>query len=415
MSSLAERLRPSARAAERLVGPAAKIWQRDLKLWRNEHKHHIVFWGPPGSGKTTLANMLAESSGLQVTQLSAVRDGVKEIRAAVDNAPGEIVFIDEIHRLNKAQQDVLLPIMEKNMAWILGATTESPTVSLNPAILSRVRTIYVASPKADSVSVALLNGLKKLAEEHPEKDTQHVTLIKNIAEDRLAKIAAGDVRLGLNLLESIFFCESPDDVEEVLKNIPRAFTAKKHYDWVSAMIKSLRGSSPDAALFYAMTALDSGEDPLFIFRRCVIFASEDVGNADPQALAIAVNGMRAFEAVGLPEGRIPLAQVVTYLASTVKSNKAYLAIETVRQWRTQAIEIDPQKSLAPPPELTRAGSEHYKYPHDFPNAFVKTRYLPETVAEIKKQTGPAYRPSDFGVEARLKERLQSLWDDKKQE
>lgn len=176
------------------------------------------------------------------------------------------------------------------------------------------------------------------------------------------------------------------------------------------MIKSMRGSDPDAALFYAMTALDGGEDPLFILRRCIIFASEDVGNADPTALGVAVNAYQAMQAVGLPEGRIPMAQAVTYLASTVKSNRAYAAIDTVREWRTQVVDTVGQNALAPPRMLTIAGKNEYQYPHSFPQSFVKTEYLPEAVARLRQKEGAAYKPSENGMEARLRARLTSLWN-----
>lgn len=408
MPTLAERMRPSCDHPEYLIGPAAKVWNRELEMWRTRHRFHVIFWGPPGVGKTTLCHMLSQASGLQAQSLSAVRDGVKDIRAAAEK--GGLVFIDEIHRLSKSQQDVLLPILEHNEAWVLGATTESPIVTLNPAIISRLRTIYIAAPTEADVVRSLEQGLALLISETPEASSKQERL-SGLIKSRLAKIAAGDVRLGLNLLESVFHAASDEDVEEILKNVPRSFTDKKHYDWASAMIKSMRGSDPDAALFYAMTALDSGEDALFLLRRCVIFASEDVGNADPQALSLAVSAYRAFECVGLPEGRIPLAQVVTYLASTVKSNKAYTAISTVREWRERATEQNANAG-APPFELTRAGAEKYRYPHDYPNAFVPFEYLPRAVSKLKETTGPAYKPSDFGVEQRLKQRLMDLWGSK---
>jgi putative ATPase len=415
-------MRPTAEHPERLVGAAAKLWNREFSTWRSENRFHAVLWGPPGSGKTTLARLLGESTGLRFTALSAVRDGVKDIRAAASSAPGQLLFIDEIHRLTKSQQDVLLPILEYAEAWVVGATTESPQVSLNPAILSRIRTLYVAPPTHADVARALQEGIKALENERqargagpfPQERRQR---LHDLANDAIPKAASGDVRFALNLLETLAGCEGSNAHEvaaqetEIFHNLHKAYTEKGHADFASAMIKSMRGSDPDAALYYAISALDEGEDPLFILRRCVIFASEDVGNADLNALQVAVNAYRAVECVGMPEGRIALAQAVTYLAGTVKSNRAYKAIEVVRDWKRQAeARVQDPSLLVPPKELRLAGKESYQYPHDFPGAFVAFEYLPPAVAAVRRAQGPAYLPSDVGVEKRLRERLASLWD-----
>jgi len=409
---LSERMRPDAAHPERVVGAARRIWNREFRMWLSENRFHAVLWGPPGSGKTTLARMLGEASGLTFTALSAVRDGVKEIRAAVEKHPGQILFIDEIHRLTKSQQDVLLPVLEYAECWILGATTESPMVSLNPAILSRIRTLYVAPPSHSEVVAALRAGIDRMEADRGESyepgKRKHLLAL---AENNVAKAAAGDVRFGLNLIENLAACATEEEEQELLHNLQRAYTDKGHYDHASAMIKSMRGSDPDAALYYAISAIDSGEDPLFVLRRCVIFASEDVGNADPQALAVAVNAYRAVECVGMPEGRIPIAQAVTYLAGTVKSNRAYMAISTVREWKKSAEEhLKEPSDLLPPRELTLAGKSEYKYPHAFPGSFVPFEYLPAAIASQREAQGPAYRPSEAGVEKRLRERLMELWD-----
>jgi putative ATPase len=408
VSLLAERLRPCFANPDFLVGNASKIWRRDLQQWLTQNKFHFILWGPPGSGKTTLARMLAEASGLHSVSLSAVRDGVKEIREAAGRNPGCLLFVDEIHRLSRNQQDVLLPILEESLVWVVGATTESPSVTLAPAILSRVRNIRVSPPTAGDIEKCLARALDVLRLENPSHEAHRLERLSKILSPKIVKAAQGDVRFALNTLESIFFCENPEDEEEILRNSLRAFTAREHYDWISAMIKSMRGSDPDAALFYAMMGLDAGEDPLYILRRCIIFASEDVGNADPQALLIAVNAYRAMECVGLPEGAIPLSQCVTYLASTAKSNRAYLAMHKVREWRREVVE-NKGAEIRPPKMLTKAGASEYRYPHDAPDAFVNAEYLPDTVARLRQRDGAAYVPADRGTESRILTRLKNLW------
>ncbi len=405
-------MRPSLSTEHYLTGAAKRIWNKDLQKWRDGSKFHFILWGPPGSGKTTLARLLGETCNTEFIMLSAVRDGVKEIRKAVDQHPQALIFIDEIHRLSKSQQDTLLPILEYAEAWIVGATTESPQTALTAPFLSRVRSIYISAPTKTDVITCLENGLKYLTEsEHKIFTAEKIDRLQNETIPKIAKMSAGDIRFGFNLFETIANCENTDEEESIYKNSLKAFTSKNHYNYVSAMIKSMRGSDPDAALFYAITALDAGEDALFIVRRCIIFASEDVGNADPQALTLATSTYKAIECVGMPEGRIPLAQCVTYLASTVKSNRAYIAIDKVRKWKAAAEENG--ASYQPPRELTLKGSELYKYPHDYENAFVHFDYLPNEILKIKKSTKePAYLPSDYGVEARLKNRLIELWEKK---
>lgn len=424
---LSERLRPDAHHLEGLVGPARALWGKEFKAWRERQRFHVVLWGPPGSGKTTLARLLGENVTEGFVSLSAVRDGVAEIRKAADARPGCVLFIDEIHRLNKAQQDTLLPILEHAVCWVVGATTESPQVSLTPALLSRLRTFYVAPPKESDVLGALARGFETLcadaapddartkaptaAAEASAGDTQDPVSKRARVQDtilpKIAKMAQGDVRFALNLLENVFHAETLEDEETIFRNTMRAYTAKQHYDFASAMIKSMRGSDPDAALFYAFAALESGEDPLFLLRRCIVFASEDVGNADPQALPLAVSALHAFQMVGMPEGRIPLAQAVTYLASTHKSNRAYVAIDTVKRWFAEASQTP--GGVSPPVALTIKGRDVYKYPHSFPNAFVRFDYLPPLVARAQRAQGRAYVPTEFGQEALLRARLTKLW------
>lgn len=406
---LSEYMRPNLESLDNLLGPARKIWDRDLKQWLTKNKFHFVLWGPPGSGKTTLIKLLCEANNQPFISLSAVRDGVKEIRDAVYKNPHSIIFIDEIHRLNTSQQDVLLPIMEQSEAWIIGATTESPRVSLNAPLLSRLRTIYISKLEQKDIILGLTKAISSLNSKNlvsfSEEKEKH--FLEN-SIPRIAKLSGGDLRFSLNLFESISNCLTFEEEEEIYKNTLKSFSAKNHYDYISAMIKSMRGSDPDAALFYAITSLDSGEDPLFILRRCIIFASEDVSNADINALTLANQAYAAVQNVGMPEGVIPLAQCVTYLASTVKSNKSYKAISKVRAWK--AIAQENGDSFEPPVPLTKRGASAYQYPHNFPNAFVNFQYLPESIQKIKKNENQnAYEPKDIGIESRLRARLKELW------
>jgi putative ATPase len=402
---LSERMRPSLENIDHLVGNANKIWRRDFQQWLNDQKFHLILWGPPGCGKTTLARLLAEKSGLQFITLSAVRDGVKEIRNAVEFVSGGLIFIDEIHRLNKAQQDSLLPILENSEAWVIGATTESPSVSLNPAILSRIRSIYVSPLLESDVQLALDFALKFLKEEG--HDFNFIELEEQVIP-KILKMNSQDLRFCLNLLENIAYCKTEEDKQEIYKNTLRSFSTKNHYDYISAMIKSMRGSDPDAALFYAILMLDRGEDPLFILRRCIIFASEDIGNANPEALTLATSAYKAVEVVGLPEGRIALSQCVCYLASSVKSNRCYLAIEKIRDWKTRA--ENEGLSVEPPIALTLKGKHLYKYPHDFVGSFIDFQYLPYSILKMKNnEKKPAYLPSEQGMEKSILVRLAKLW------
>jgi putative ATPase len=415
MVLLSERLRPTLARSEHLVGGAARVWKREARQWLKVSHFHLIFWGPPGCGKTTLARLLGEASGLRTVGLSAVRDGVKEIRSAANENRGGILFIDEIHRLNKAQQDVLLPMLEECEIWLMGATTESPMVSLNPAVLSRLRSVYVKPPTTEEMIPLLQEGLQSLRAENPEAKPPFESSFEERFFHPIIKTSQGDGRLALNTLESLYHCQNEEEQKEVLNNLLRSYTEKGHYDFASAMIKSLRGSDPDAALYYAIAALDAGEDPLFLFRRCMIFASEDVGNADPQALVLAVASTTAFEKVGMPEGRIPLAQIVCYLASTVKSNRSYTAIEKVRLWRKEAENfLPPLAQLRPPAPLIKAGSAEYRYPHDYPDAFVAMEYLPPAVAQVRLRSEPAYVPTQSGTEKRFLERLGALWNEFRQ-
>lgn len=407
----ADSLRPTLANTEPLCGPARRLWDADLRHWRQQTGSHLVFWGPPGCGKTTLALLLAEShhTTTPFRSLSAVRDGIAEIKKAIQSLQGGgILFIDEIHRLTRPQQDLLLPTLEAGDCWLLAATTENPAAALCPAILSRVRTIHVRSPQPDELEKLFAAALQA----HPRLNElrENQTKFERIKTQWIPVVAlrcGGDARLGMNLLDGLVSAGDEQSEKDLIAGQLRAWTAKTHFDYISAMIKSMRGSDPDAALFYAYAAIQAGEDPVYLLRRCIIFASEDVGNSDPAALRIALNCFEAFEKIGMPEGLYPIAQAICYLSATVKSNRLLKALETVKGWWTS--ESSDQSSVSPPPHLILKGHENYKYPHDYPASFVREQYLPKNIERLRSQMGAAYSPSDAGHEHKLKERLRALW------
>lgn len=381
----------------------------------------MIFCGPPGTGKTTLALIIASTTRAAFIQLNAVTAGVKDIREVVGNARERwslqnrrtILFIDEIHRFNKAQQDALLAAVEQGTVIFIGATTENPFFYLNGPLLSRTR-LFVFEPLAAGEILNLLQraladderGLGKLDLEAEPEALRH-----------LADRANGDARTALNALElSVIIAERRDGkimitaetAAEALRS--RAYTYDRagddHYDIASALIKSIRGSDPDAALYWIARMLKGGEDPLFIARRLVISAAEDIGNADPQALVLAVAASQAVQLIGLPEGRIPLAQAAVYLAAAPKSNASYKAIEEA------LAAVEESGSYRVPAHLRGTGyrgaarlghGKGYLYPHDYPGHFVEQRYLPPELAGKR-----FYRPGEEGFERQIRERLNKL-------
>jgi putative ATPase len=284
-------------------------------------------------------------------------------------------------------------------------------------------------PSASDVAQAVEAGLACGADFEAGKAPSDSSLLTSARDawneyrGQILNAVGGDIRLSWNVLENLAatrlsaaqggLTDASAAAAAVFENLQRSFTSTKHYDYASAMIKSMRGSDPDAALYYAIAALDSGEDILFLLRRCLIFASEDVGNADPQALGVAANAHYSASQTGLPEARIPLAQAVTYLAATVKSNSSYVAIDEVRAWRQQAeqsVVCGNAADLEPPACIVIKGSPDYVYPHDMADAFHRMEYLQKAVAAIRRVTGAAYRPSERGVESRIAERLRRLWE-----
>jgi putative ATPase len=409
---MAERLRP--RTLEEMVGQPHLIGPGKVlrRLIETDQLSSVIFWGPPGTGKTTLAQVIANSTSSRFEFFSAVLQGIKEVREIVKKAREErayhsrktLLFVDEIHRFNKAQQDAFLPYVERGDIILIGATTENPSFEVNSALLSRSRVFVLHPLEADDILQLLTRALtdeRGLGGRFPETEPDTLTW--------LAAQARGDARVALNTLEiAAALCGDqpaigPTAVRDALqkRGIRYDKGAEEHYNVISAFIKSLRGSDPDAALYWLACMIEAGEDPLFIARRMVIFAAEDVGNADPRGLQLAVATQQAVHFIGMPEGRIPLAQAATYLACAPKSNASYHGIDralaSVRQSGALAVPLHLRN--APTGLMKDLGyGDGYRYPHDYPDAHVAQGYLPE-----KLQGQTLYHPSDRGYEKRMAE------------
>lgn len=414
---LAERMRP--RRLEDLVGHEALLDPgRPLHtMITSGALPSLIFWGPPGSGKTTLAWILGETLDAKLAPLSAVTAGVPEIRKAVEAARRTqlrtILFIDEIHRLNKAQQDALLPHVEAGVVTLIGATTENPSFSIIAPLLSRCRVIPL-----DGLGAKALGEVIDRALADPERGLGASGLtISEDARDALILTSGGDARRALGMLEASATVHlssgrrseplSPETVEEAVGRIALRHDrdGEEHFNVVSALIKSLRASDPDAALHYLARLIEAGEDALYIGRRLVIFASEDVGNADPAALPLAVSAHQAVEKIGMPEGRIPLAQVVTYLACAAKSNAAYAALgEAIQDLSRQGpLPVPMHLRNAPTGLMKELGyGKNYVYAHNAEDAFVAAENLPEALAGRRY-----YEPTERGNEKEIRERLRA--------
>ncbi len=414
---LAERMRPATLdeivGQSHLLGPGRIV----REMIESGRLHSLILWGPPGTGKTTLAHLLAQAAQAEFVAFSAVLSGVKELREIVAAAGDRqrlhgratILFVDEIHRFNKAQQDAFLPHVENGTIVLLGATTENPSFEVIAPLLSRTRVLVLESLDEAAIGTLLDRALV-------DRDRGLGSFELTLAEDArrfLAERSHGDARVALGALElaaslarqrGVHALDLPL-VEEALQQKALRYDkgGEEHYNVVSAFIKSMRASDPDAAIYWLMRMLEAGEDPLFVARRMIIFAAEDVGNADPRALQVAVAAKDAYHFVGHPEGRIPLAQAATYLATAPKSNASYRAMlaaaEAVHQHG--ALPVPLALRNAPTPLMKGLGyGAQYRYPHDYEGALVAQQCLPDRLADAT-----FYEPTDRGDEAAVQARL----------
>ncbi len=418
---LAERVRP--KTLNDFVGQNSLLSEGSpINLMiTNDTLSSFILWGPPGTGKTTIAKIIAGQTLSEFFQLNAVSSGVKDVRKVIELAEENkklnkrtILFIDEIHRFNKSQQDVLLNSVESGTIILIGATTENPSFEVIPALRSRVRIFILDSLSAEELKTILHSALEK-------DEFLSSVKINSIDEDFLIYLSGGDARSLLNILETAVVHEINSDeiniskkiLETVVqqKNIIYDKSGEEHYNVISAFIKSIRGSDPDAALYWMARMLEGGEDPLFIARRMVILASEDIGNASPNALVLAESTFSAVNKIGLPEARIILAQCATYLASSPKSNAAYKGIsDAVREVKSNKLFPVPIHLRNAPTKLMKeiGYGKEYKYAHDYKGNFVQDNYLPQEISN--KQF---YFPTENGQEKKLLDRLKTIWKGKK--
>ncbi len=420
MEPLAERMRPHTLdqyvGQKQIVGEGAVL----RKMIDSGHITSFILWGPPGVGKTTLAQIIANQLEAPFYTLSAVTSGVKDVREVIQKAKqnqffdsrSPILFIDEIHRFSKSQQDSLLGAVEKGIVTLIGATTENPSFEVIRPLLSRCQLYVLKSLCKEDLLMVLDRALK---EDYylSELDIQ----LKETGA--LLRYSGGDARKLLNILELVVEARKSDKivisdkyVEECLQQTPLAYDkdGEMHYDIISAFIKSIRGSDPDAALYWMARMIEGGEDPQFIARRVVISAAEDIGLANPNALLLANAAFDAVMKIGWPEGRIPLAEAVVYLATSPKSNSAYLAVNSalqiVRETGNEPVPLHLRN--APTKLMEELGySDGYKYPHDFPNHFVEQQYLPASLKGLR-----LWHPQPNSQEDRSRQQMRKLWNER---
>ena len=420
---LADRMRP--RTFAEFVGHD-QIVDADRALLKSMAAGRLpsfILWGPPGTGKTTLARLVATSSESDFAPVSAVTSGVADLRRIVGDAKerkgmyqqSTVLFVDEIHRFNKSQQDVILPHVEDGTVTFIGATTENPSFEVIAPLLSRCRVFALQSLTEEQMETIVSRAMSDL-------DRGLGSLKAMLAADalkHLIDIANGDARIALNALETAAYAVTPDadgnrliDLDTISDSLQRRSpiydkAGENHYDTISAFIKSVRGSSPDGALYWLARMIESGEDPLFIVRRLVILAAEDVGLADPQALSIAVAAQQAVHFLGMPEGRIPLAEATVYLASAPKSNSTYAALnqamEDVRERVNEPVPVHLRNAVTGMMQAAGYG-KNYKYAHDYEGHFEPQEYLPSSLEGRRY-----YYPGDEGAEKGIKDRLNRWW------
>jgi putative ATPase len=412
---LAERMRPQSIAE--YVGQSHILGEGKLlrRLIETDRLSSLIFWGPPGSGKTTLAKIIANATKSHFIFFSAIMSGIKEIREVVKEAEDTlkyqgkrtILFVDEIHRFNKSQQDAFLPYVERGTFTMIGATTENPSFEVIAPLLSRCKVLVLNALTDEDIaqilSHALTDAERGLGKSGLKIDEEALSF--------MAEQASGDARVALNTLETAARIAHTgvinlETAREAVQRKPLLYDkgGEEHYSVISAFIKSMRGSDPDAALYWLARMLEAGEDPLFVLRRMVVFASEDVGNADPRGLQMAVSALQAFQLVGMPEGRIILGQAVSYLATAPKSNASYLGIDQalaeVRQ--SGALPVPMHIRNAPTSLMKKLGyGKGYRYPHDYAGGYVAQGYLPDEIAGKR-----FYQPKESGYEKSIKERME---------
>ncbi|MGD9486665.1 MAG: replication-associated recombination protein A [Calditrichaceae bacterium] len=421
---LAERCRPEK--LSEIIGHGALISEDGglYKQIKSGYLPSLILWGPPGVGKTTLARVLASEMNYLYEPISAVTSGVKDVKDIIEEARKQIgyynkntvLFIDEIHRFNKAQQDALLHAVEDGTIVLIGATTENPSFEINSALLSRCQVLKLEPLEKEDLLHIIQNALAG-----DSVLSRYKIVIDGM--DDLLYYGSGDARRTLNLLEIAFYMSdktgdklsiSDELIKKAASQNPLYYDKKGdyHYDTISAFIKSVRGSDPDGAVYWLARMLESGEDPVFIARRLIILASEDIGNAEPYALSLANAGFEAVKNIGMPEARIVLSQVCTYLASVPKSNAAYLAIDSaIREVKNGGVQSVPLHLRNAPTNLMKDldYGKDYRYPHDHPGHFIGQDYLPKNLKGKR-----FYFPTDQGRESNLKAYIEGKWPDKRE-